>query len=80
MVQVKTNEKLFFPLFQECRCQRRTAAQIARKFAVKFSGEYVLLQAHYKGNEAAETSTSSAASKNDAAGKLSGKLAAGKKN
>ena len=36
---VKTNEKCFFPFVQECRCQRRTAAQIARKFAVKFSGD-----------------------------------------
>ena len=31
-------------LTQECRCLRRTAAKIARTFAVKFSSEFVLLQ------------------------------------
>lgn len=47
-------------LDQECRCQRRTAAKIARTFAVKFSPDFVQLQAHYKGSE---TETSSAASR-----------------
>jgi hypothetical protein len=46
--------------------------------AVKFSGEFVLLQVHYRDSQAsAEASTSS---KNDSVGKSVGKLAAGKKN